>query len=311
MGRAARSITSVVVAVAFAGAQQDAVFRADVLEVRVDVQVATAKKTILGLDAADFLLFDEEQPQEILRFGRETDPLALVLLLDISGSMRKYARQMAGAARGALSHLKPGDEVALMVFARDVELVTEFTTRFEDLGRDIELGVDTPLPTGTAIYSSVLAAARYLETYGRRRPELRRSILILTDNESLNYQINDQQVMRALFSADAVLNAIVTSKTARPKPRPMGEYRNPDFTPTDIFRIAEESGGEAYRVERADKVFPLLIERLRTRYSLTFSPPPAPPDMFRKIRVELTPDAKKKNGNPTVRARGGYYTASK
>jgi VWFA-related protein len=311
MGRAGRSITSVVLAAALAAAPQQTVFRTDVLEVRIDAQVATSKKTITGLEASDFVVFDEDVRQEIVRFGRESDPLALVLVLDVSGSMRKYARQMAQTAREALSHLRPGDEVALMVFTRDVELVAEFTTRFSDLERDIEVGSETPLPAGTAIYSAILAAARYLETHGAKRPDLRRSILILTDNESLNYQIDDQQVMRALFSADAVLNAIVTSKTSRPKPRPIGEYRNPDFTPTDIFRIAEESGGEAYRVERADKVFPILIEHLRTRYSLTFSPPSAPPGMFRKLRVELTPEAKKKHGNPTVRARSGYYTASK
>jgi VWFA-related protein len=310
MGLAGRSITSVVAALTLA-AQQEAVFRADVSEVRIDAQVATSKRTVTGLDAADFVVFDEGVRQEIVRFGRESDPLALVLVIDVSGSMRKYARQMAQTAREALSHLKPGDEVALMVFTKEVELVTEFTTRFSDLERDIEVSAESPLPTGTAIYNAILSAARYLETHGAKRPDLRRSVLILTDNESLNYQIDDQHVLRALFSADAVLNAIVTSKTDRPKPRPLGEYRNPDFTPTDIFKIAEESGGEAYRVERADKVFPVLMERLRTRYSLAYRPAPAPPGIFRKIRVELTPEAAKKHGNPTVRSRSGYYTASK
>lgn len=305
-----RSITSVVAAMTIA-AQQEAVFRADVREVRIDAQVATAKRTITGLEAADFLVFDEGARQEVVRFDRESDPLALVLVIDVSGSMRKYARQMAQTAQEALTHLKPGDEVALMVFTKDVELITEFTTRFSDLARDIEVGTEAALPAGTAIYNAILAAARYLETHGAKRPNLRRSILILTDNESLNYQIGDQHVLRALFSADAVLNAIVTSKTNRPKPRPIGEYRNPDFTPTDIFRIAEESGGEAYRAERADKAFPVLMERLRTRYSLAFKPEPAPPGVFRKIRVELTPEAAKKYGNPTVRSRSGYYTASK
>lgn len=292
-------------------AQQEAVFRADVAEVRLDVQVASSKRTIAGLEAEDFAVFDEGVRQEIVRFGRESDPLALVLLIDVSGSMRKFARQMSRTAREALSHLQPGDEVALMVFTKDVELVTEFTTRFSDLERDIEVGAESPLPTGTAIYNAILAAARHLETHGAKRPELRRSVLILTDNESLNYQIDDAQVLHALFSAGAVLNAIVTSKTTRPKPRPMGEYRNPDFTPTDIFRIAEESGGEAIRADRADKAFPLLMERLRSRYSLTFRPAPGPPGQFRRVRVELAPDAAKKHGNPTVRSRSGYYTASK
>lgn len=273
--------------------------------------MADGKKVITGLDAADFQVYDEGELREIVRFGRENDPLALVILLDVSGSMRKYARQMATTARTALGHLKQGDEVSLMVFTKSVETISDFTTRFQDLERDIEIGSESVLPTGTAIYNAIVAAAQNLEAHGKRKPDLRRAILILTDNESLNYQINDQQVLRALLSANAVVNAIVTSKTSRPKPRPTGEYRNPDFTPTNIFKIAEETGGEAYRVERADKVFPILMERLRTRYSLAFKPPPSRPGEFRSIRVELTAKAKKQSGNPTVRARSGYYTASK
>lgn len=292
-------------------ARQEPVFRADVAEVRLDVQVASAKKTVTGLEAADFLVWDEDVPQEIVRFGRESDPLALVVLIDISGSMRKHAREMSRAAREALAHLQEGDEVALMVFARDVERITPFTADFSNLERDIEVSAETPLGAGTATYHAVVEAARYLETHGAGRPQLRRSILILTDNESLNYQISDAQVLRALYTSGAVLHAIVTSKSARPKPRPAGEYRNPDFTPTDIFRIAEESGGEAIRADRADKAFPVMMERLRSRYLLTFRPAPAPPGLFRRVRVELTPEASRKHGKPQVRARSGYYTASK
>ncbi len=297
-------------AATLAGGQQEARFTAGVTEVRVDVQVVDGKKVITGLNAGDFEVFDEEIRQTITRFGRESDPVSLLILLDISGSMKRYVRQMAQTAQAALKHLTPEDRVALMVFAKEVEMVAEFTSKFESLERDIDVSAEFALPSGTSIYNALLEGARAFESHVKEHPNSRRAILILTDNESLNYQITDEQVLKALSGVDATVNAIVTGKTERPKKRPAGEYRNPDFTPTDIYRIAEETGGEAYRVDRADKVFPILMERLRNRYSLIYRAPDAPPGQFRKIRVELASQSKRKLSGATVRARSGYYTAS-
>lgn len=290
---------------------QETTFRADVTEVRVDVQVIDGGKSVTGLGPADFLIFDEGAPQNILRFDRDSEPLSVVLLIDVSGSMKKFARQMAATAQSALTFLKPGDRAAALAFSRGTELLSDFSAKFDQVAREIEVGIEqNSLTSGTAIYQGVLEAARMLEEDKRKNPGGRRAVVILTDNASLNYQITQERVLRALLSADAVLNALVTSSAERPKsPRP-GAYRNPDFEPTDIFAIAEQTGGEAVRVERTDRVFPQLIERLRSRYSLSYKPPPAPSGAFRKLRVELAPEAKKKHGGATVRARSGYYTAS-
>lgn len=292
-------------------AQQDPVFRAGVSEVRVDVQVSDGKKLIAGLNASDFEVYDEEKLQNLTRFGRETDPIALVILLDVSGSMKRYVHQMATTAQSALKYLTPNDRVSVTLFAKETETMSEFTSKLDEVQRDLDVATEQhSLPVGTAIYNAVLETSSALREHAKKNPNVRRSILILTDNESLNYQITEKQVLDSLFSADAVLNAIVTSKTDRPKPRKLGEYRNPDFTPTDIFKIAEETGGEAIRVERADKVFPVMMERLRNRYSLVYKAPQGIPGEFRKIRIVLTPEAKKKYSGATVRARSGYYTAS-
>jgi VWFA-related protein len=290
---------------------QETTFRADVTEVRVDVQVLDGGKPVTGLGPADFLLFDEGAPQTILRFDRDSEPLSVALLIDVSGSMKKYARQMAATAQSALTFLKPGDRAGVIAFSRGTELLSDLSPKFDQVAREIEVGVEqNSLTSGTAIYQAVLEAARMLEEDKRKNPGGRRAVVILTDNASLNYQITQERVLRSLLSADAVLNALVTSSAERPKaPRP-GAYRNPDFEPTDIFAIAELTGGEAIRVERTDRVFPQLMERLRSRYSLSYKPPPAPAGMFRKLRVELSPEAKKKHGGATIRARSGYYTAS-
>ena len=290
-----------------ASAQETAVFRTRVTEVRIDAQVVDGNKVIPGLTANDFQIFDEGAPQQLTRFGRETEPLALVLLIDVSGSMKKYAREMAKTAQTAVAQLLPQDRVSVMLFARGTETVSDFSGKLNEVHREIEVGIDQhTLPSGTAIYQSILEAAEAIGEYVAKHPDARRAILILTDNESLNYQIGEEQVLTGLSSVSAVLNAIVPKGVSRPKLKVPNGYRNPDFTPTDIFRIAEQSGGEAYRVERLERALPEIFERLRTRYLLIYRAPAAEPGTLRKVRVELTAEARKKYPKAIVRARSGY-----
>ncbi len=287
-----------------------ATFRADVSEVRVDVQVLDGKKIITGLGPADFQISDEGQPQTMLRFGEESEPVALVILIDVSGSMKKYARQLASAAQAALKHLKPQDRVSVMVFSRGTELLSDFSVGLEEVAREIEVGVEQHrLPSGTAIYNSVLEASRLLATDKEKNLASRRAVLILTDNASLNYQITEAQVLRELWGVDAVLNALVTDNAERPKLARPGAFRNPDFTPTDIFKLADQTGGEAYQVDRADRAFPQIMERLRSRYTVIYRPPSGPPGVFRSIKVELSPAARRRYPGARIRTRAGYYTA--
>ncbi len=283
-------------------------FRAEVKEVRVDIQVLDGKRIVTGLTAADFLIRDEGEPQPLTRFGEDSEPLSLLLLIDVSGSMKKFARQMATSAKNALPLLGPQDQVAVMLFSKETELISPFNSRFTETAREIDVGVEqAALPLGTAIYASVRTAANVMAGQGQKFPQHRRAILILTDNASLNYQVSERDVLQSLYATSTVLNALVTESAERPRPRRSGEYRNPDFTPTDIFRIAEQTGGEALRAERADRAFPDLLARLRSRYSLSYRAPAAIPGDFRRIQIELTGAARKRYPDAIIRARAGYY----
>jgi len=70
-------------------------------------------------------------------------------------------------------------------------------------------------------------------------PNGRRAILILTDNLSISYMLPDEKVIRALNDTDAVLDAIVVGRAIRPAQANPGQVQNLDFTPADIFHLAE------------------------------------------------------------------------
>jgi len=283
------------------------VFRASVTLIRVDIQ-ATARngQAISDLTQQDFLVFDENQPQQIAHFGRESEPLDLLLLLDISGSMRRSLEDVAAATRAALAQLRPGDRVGLMLFARRAEVIQPFT---EDLRATQSKILDSiykqNLGSGTLINESLIAAADYLK---QQPVKGRRAVLIVTDNEGLNYKSPDADVVRAMHSADIVLNALVTRKNARPPAVRAARYTNPDFDPPDVYAISEKTGGEAVEgLGKVSEMFQRMIGRIRARYFVQYPAPQAETGAFRRIRVELAPQAKRKYPDATIRAREGYY----
>lgn len=274
---------------------------------RIDAQVTEGSHTVTGLTKSDFVVLDEGQPQTVAYFGHEREPLSVLLLLDVSGSMRQFLDKMAATASQALQYLLPDDRVGVMLFTRRADLRQELTKERRFVVRAIqEASRDTGLGGGTAINAALLEAAQVM--HRERIVPGRRAILILTDNQGMNYQASDDNVIRELHVSDAVLNGIVVGKFGRPTPPKRGRAVNPDFTPADIYPIAEATGGEVLKSDRVETAFPEMIERIRTRYSLQYRAPEAPAGTFRRVRVDLSPEARRKHPKAVVRARQGYFT---
>jgi VWFA-related protein len=288
--------------------ERTSTFRAGVALVKVDARVAERDgRAIRGLGAADFQVFDENEPQKIVHFGREAEPLDLVLLLDASGSMRRRLGELAATARAALGPLGAQDRVAVIVFAREAAVREELTGITAAVEREIRDAVrDQTLGSGTVINANIIFAAEYL---ARQPVRGQRAILIVTDNQGLNYQVPDEDVIRQLYAADAVLNAILFGRQRKPDPVRPGRYVNPDFTPSDVFKLARETGGEARESREAARSFGEMIEGIRSRYSLQYAAPADAAGRFHRIRVELAPAARKRYPDAAVYARAGYFSA--
>ena len=275
--------------------------------VRVDALVTQGGRAVAGLSKEDFAVYDEGMPQSVIHFGREAEPLWLVLLVDVSGSMTAILREIASVARAALDLLGPHDQVAVMAFGRESRLMQEFTPS-RSLAADAIRTCLRPgtLAAGSSTHTAVMDAARYVGGHASGKPG-RRAVLILTDNEGLNYQASAGEALELLGASDAVLNAIVTSRAQPPQAPKPGVALNPDFTPSDVFLLARESGGEVLRADRAAERFREMLERVRMRYALHYILPPATPGSLRRVGVELSPAARKRHPNAEVRARRAYH----
>jgi VWFA-related protein len=282
------------------------VFKTGVSDVRVDVQVTAGKDLIKDLAKDDFIVTDEGQPQTLVSFSFGDEPLNLILLLDISGSMQKHIELISQTGREALAHLRPADRVAIMVFAKRSEVHQDFSDNLAETARQIANAVkDHDVGSTTQINVAVMDAAHYMQAHAG--PGGSRAILILTDNLSMSYQLTDGQVIRELNKADTVFNAIVTGRAIRPNAPTPSMYPNPDFTPANVMHLAEDTGGEWVKANRADQSFNEMIERIRSRYMLAYHAPPSTPGTFRHLGVSLTEAGRKKYPLAELRARSGYY----
>jgi VWFA-related protein len=281
-------------------------FKSGVSNVRVDLQVVEKGEVVNDLAQQDFVVYDENQPQKILYFGHEAEPLSLLLLFDVSGSMRKHVEQVGKVAGTALKQLRPGDRVAVMLFSKGTKVKLGFTSDLSTVASVVrDSAQDETMSTATAVNEGLLDAADYMKE--KAGDAGRRAVLIVTDNLGLNYQVPDQKVITALNEADTVLNAIVVGKGERPEPPRPGRYVNPDFTPFDVFTISEETGGEAIKAARAADAFGELVERIRTRYSIQYRMPDNATLGFHKVRIELTQAALARHPYAQIRARKGYF----
>ena len=106
------------------------VYRVDVHMVLVDTQILNKKTrhAIPSLKATDFQVYEDNILQRLKAFSQDTMPLSIVLLFDLTDSVRPVLKSLAEGALVALQHLKPEDEVTVMVYAASAQVLQEATT---------------------------------------------------------------------------------------------------------------------------------------------------------------------------------------
>ncbi|MCC6292821.1 MAG: VWA domain-containing protein [Bryobacterales bacterium] len=196
------------IAICAGAAEDEVIFRSDVSLVRVDVQVMDSRReAVTGLDRENFVLRESGRVREIRNFAAEKMPVDILLLLDVSGSMRPHLEQVARASRGALSVLGADDRVGVMVFDRATRLRSGFRPQPREAAGELDRLLDQErFNGGTDITLAMLDAARYVER--EARPEARRAIVIVTDDRT-EFERDDARVGRALDRADAVLSVLL------------------------------------------------------------------------------------------------------
>jgi Ca-activated chloride channel family protein len=231
-----------------------------------------------------FQLFDEDNPQTIAVFEKETEqPLDLALMIDASLS----AQLSMPAQRDAATHfiqqvLRKGDRLA--VYSVD-ENVTQLAAFSDNVGHLQEAVRRIPAGAGTSIYDAVLLGARALSRQGADR---RRVIILVTDGGETTSHADFESARREAVRTNTLLYTVVIRTMKSESGRnTAGEHA--------LETITDTTGGAVFYPDSSvqlDSMFDRINKELRTQYRLGYYPNPrGPADTYRRIEVTVTPSA--------------------
>ena len=270
------------------------------LEVDVDVVSVTAVvhdkagRFVPGLGPQDVEVYEDGVRQEVSFFreasgeGEDKIPLAVVLVLDSSGSMAKSMRFLREAAITFVRKLEDVDSGLVVQFNESVKGSTEFTG---DVDR-LEQFVESLQPWGgTSLYDAV----HYGLNRVRDQPG-RKAVIVFSDGADTTSSTPEQEVVDYARSVEAtVYSVLIKGETGLLGRSPRGFLR----------KIAQETGGSFFFPDKVGdliRIFAGISDELHHHYALAYTPKKAPDGGWRTIEVRLR--ARK---DAEVRVRKGYF----
>jgi Ca-activated chloride channel family protein len=275
-------------------------------QVLVNVSVKNARgKYVSTLDRQAFTLLEDDREQEVAEFFGEDAPMAVAVVLDISGSvLEKDLNRYRNSALDLAYRLKPDDTLALYTFdEKGVQKVRDFSSTvagLKPLLKQLKGEGNTPL------YDAILLASKEL----RVRPERRRALVLISDGADSASQATLREVEKQTFLAGVAVYAIDlvnTESSARRSPERQAAAQT-------LKQIAQESGGRYITTEggfflmpsrmKLKRIFNDLIGELHSQYTIAYEPSNARREgRWRTIRVNL------EQADLTARTRLGYREA--
>ncbi len=284
-------------------AAQDPVFRTGVSLVRIDAQATDGSGLIDGLGKDDFQVRDNGIVQSILYVSQDEDPLDLMLLFDVSGSMLPAVRRLAVSAHTALSELRKGDRVAVADFNTSANLLAPFNGNLDEVVQKVGDIVDVRFGGGTFILKALDDAAQY---FSHNADEHRRHAVLIFTDDGGQCSASEKKVVDHLWQSDILVCGLIVPTT------PMIRTGFPALGACESMRgSAEKTGGETVNADDPGHAFREMVRRMRKRYSIYYAMPAAKPGSARKVTVELGGAAKARYPNGIVLARKGYLIPKK
>jgi VWFA-related protein len=276
-------------------------------------------KLVPSLEKQDFKVLDDNVPQDVRYFSRQSDlPLRIGMLLDTSNSIRERIKFEQDAANNFLfSVLRRGkDEAFVMTFDDEPQVVQAFTP---DTGKLRDQILRTRAGGGTAVYDAIYQACEQELSHPPRPPGdqpdvVRRVMILISDGEDNLSTHTRAEAIEMAQRSSVVIYTISTSTqwiTLDDPSKDRTGNRKYHLTDGDkiLQALAEETGGRAfypYHVDDLDQSFQDIGDELRNQYSIAYNPSTHSLDgRYHKIRIEV-PEHK----GYQVRARKGYFARS-
>jgi VWFA-related protein len=260
-------------------------FSTQVEAVRVDVLVTDGGRPVRGLKRSDFEITDSGVPQRVDFASFEQVPLNVVLVLDMSDSVKgSRLGHLQAAARALVDGLRPADQAALVTFSHRVSVRQRLSGEREWLRK----ALDRPEGTGdTSLVDAAFTGIMLGESDAGRA-----LLIVFSDGLDTMSWLSPAAVLETARRAEVVTYGVT-----------VGDRKADPF----LEELTELTGGALYKVESSKDlgaVFLRVLDEFRGRYLLSYSPQGVPKDGWHRLEVRV------KGRRRAVKARPGYLAGS-
>jgi Ca-activated chloride channel family protein len=262
----------------------------------VTVRDSATNEIVTNLNQADFTVADNDVPQKIAVFERNTSvPLSIALLIDTSASTAKDLGYETSSIVKFLRALKEAgnsdDALALYSFNWQVRMEAGFTRNERRAEHALKL---LHGEGGTSLYDAV-----YLVSQDIADRDGRHVVIVVTDGGDTTSFKKFGDAVEAALRAEVILYPIVVIPIENDAGRNTGGEHALDT-------MAAATGGKPFYPAGAhalDRAFLDILRELRTQYLIGYYPQNVPASKERYHRVKVATREK----NLRVSTRTGYY----
>lgn len=256
-----------------------ALFRSKIEAVEVDVAVTRGGATVAGLTADNFVVTDNGVVQDVKATLLAAEPIRLTLVLDVSKSVSgtRLASLVKGS-RAIVRALRPDDQISLVTFSHRVTSVVP-------VGHD-RAAIDDALKMLSGEGATALRDAAYMGLGTASDDHSRALLLLFSDGFDTTSFLTEDTVLESAKRSNAVVHAV---------------HFRPD---TFLSRLAQITGGRTWSADsdrQLEELFGRVLDEMRARYLLTYSPSDPQKPGWHQIKVSL------KGARGDVIAKQGYF----
>jgi Ca-activated chloride channel family protein len=290
---------------------QEPTFRGGLEAVRVFTTVTDRDgRIVTTLTRDDFEVRDEGRPQPLTLFDNTPQPIRLIVMLDVSGSMEGNLPLLRGAVEQLVARLRPDDVVRLGTFGDEVSISPTFTHDAAALLAGLPRSIS---PTAlTPLWPATDAAIAAFERAG----DLRSVVLVLSDGKDsgpirfTRRSISQADVIDRARRDDVMIYGIGMRSRGQRQPPGIGPgglqaALMADLPDPGLALVAEQTGGGYSEIRFGQDLgaaFARVADELHSQYLLGFTPL-ARDGKTHDLDVRVVPRGLK------VRARKGYVAA--
>ncbi len=263
---------------------------------------------VANLSKENFQIFENGQAQQIEFFAPSSAPFNLVLLLDLSGSMKDKIDLVKSAALKFIDAVGKQDKIAVVAFTDQVTVISQLTSNRDLLRSRIKsiANFDGATKFYEAMWFALVDTLR--GTAGQRN-----AIVVVSDGvdssidrwDPLPTRVTFERLARRLEESDVIVFPIYIDTEYEERMRGNSVAENYAMARLQLERMAELTGGVAYQAEQVGDlagVYKQVAAALRTIYSVGYYPANAERDgTYRRVQVRVD------RGDVAVRTRKGYW----